>query len=750
MNKIIWTKTDEAPYLATFALLPVVKGFLKKGGIKVDLKDISLAGRILATFPEYLEESQRVPDTLSELGELVEKPGTKIIKLPNISATIVQLKAAIEELQKKGYKIPSYPEEPKTEEEKKIKERYAVCLGSAVNPVLRQGNSDRRAPKALKEYIKKNPKAAGLPLKDWEKNSKAHVAHMRKGDFFENEKSFTAVEQMTVRIEFVDKKGNVKILKDNMKLEKGEILSSSFISVEELKKYFEEEIKDAKEKDLLLSLHLKATMMKVSDPPIFGHAVTTFFKDVFKKFDIEFKEIGVNPNNGLVDLYKKIEKLPEKKQEEIKKAIEEAYKNNPDLAMVDSDKGITNLHAPNLVIVDASMPVVIREGGKMWDKEGKLKETKALIPDRCYATMYAEIVEDCKKNGKFDRTKIGTVQNIGLMAKKAEEYGSHDKTFLAPEDGIIRIVNSNGNILTEHEVNKSDIWRAFQAKDIAIKDWVGLAVHRAKVTGLPIVFWLDEKRAHDNNLIKKVKNYLKEYDTDGLEIKILKPVEAMKYTLKRFRDGKDTIAVTGNVLRDYLTDLFPIIEIGTSAKVLSIVPLLAGGGLFETGAGGSAPKHVQQFLEEGHLRWDSTAEFNALGACLEFMGQKEGNKKAEIMGKAVEKAVSKLLENEKWPGRKVGQLDNRGSQAYFVLFWAEALAEQNEDIELKEIFKPIAKEMEEKIDTIIKEIADAEGKPVDIDGYYFPNEEKVSKAMLPSKTFLSIIEKHLGEKFLIN
>ncbi len=746
MNKIIWTKTDEAPYLATFALLPVIRGFLKKGGIEVDLKDISLAGRILATFPDYLEESQRVPDDLAELGELVEKPGTKIIKLPNISASVVQLKAAIEELQKKGYKVPDYPEEPQTEEEKKIHERYATCLGSAVNPVLRQGNSDRRAPKALKEYVKKNPKAAGLPLKDWEKDSKAHVAHMKKGDFFENEKSFTADSPMTVRIEFVDKNGNVKVLKEKLSLEKDEILSSTFISVKELKKYFEEEIKDAKEKDLLLSLHLKATMMKVSDPPIFGHAVTTFFKDVFEKYEKEFKEIGVNPNNGLVDLYKKIEKLPEEKQEEIKKAIEEAYKNNPDLAMVDSDKGITNLHAPNLVIVDASMPVVIREGGKMWDKNGELKQTKALIPDRTYATMYREIVEDCKKNGKFDRTKIGTVQNIGLMAKKAEEYGSHDKTFLAPDDGIIRIVDEEGNVLTEHKVEKSDIWRAYQAKDIAVKDWVGLAVHRAKVTGMPIVFWLDKNRAHDAELIKKVEKYLKDYDTEGLEIKILRPVDAMKYTLERFRAGKDTIAVTGNVLRDYLTDLFPIIEIGTSAKVLSIVPLLAGGGLFETGAGGSAPKHVDQFLSQGHLRWDSTAEFNAVGATLEFMAQKEGHKKAGVMGKAVEKAVGKLLENEKWPGRKVGQLDNRGSQAYFMLYWAEALAEQDEDKELKEAFKPLAEKMKESIDTIIKEIADAEGKPVDIDGYYFPDEDKVLKAMMPSKTLVSILDEYLGEK----
>ncbi|BBB33284.1 isocitrate dehydrogenase [Thermotomaculum hydrothermale] len=746
MNKIIWTKTDEAPYLATFALLPVVRGFLKKGGIEVDLKDISLAGRILATFPDYLEEGQRVPDDLKELGELVEKKGTKIIKLPNISASVVQLKAAIEELQKKGYKVPDYPEEPQTEEEKKIHERYQVCLGSAVNPVLRQGNSDRRAPKALKEYVKKNPKAAGLPLRDWEKDSKAHVAHMEKGDFFEHEQSFTAERDMTVRIEFVDKNGNVKVLKDNLKVDEGEILSSTYISVKELKKYFEKEIKDAKDKDLLLSLHLKATMMKVSDPPIFGHAVTTFFKDVFEKYEKEFKEIGVNPNNGLVDLYKKIEKLPAEKQEEIKKAIEESYKNNPDLAMVDSDKGITNLHAPNLVIVDASMPVVIREGGKMWDKNGELKQTKALIPDRCYATMYKEIVEDCKKNGKFDRTTIGTVQNIGLMAKKAEEYGSHDKTFVLEDDGIVRIVDENGKVYTEHKVEKHDIWRAYSAKDIAIKDWVGLAVHRAKVTGFTTIFWLDNERAHDREVIKKVEKYLKDYDTEGLDIKILKPEEAMKETLKRFRAGKDTISVTGNVLRDYLTDLFPIIEIGTSAKVLSIVPLLAGGGLFETGAGGSAPKHIQQFIEQGHLRWDSTAEFNAVGATLEFMEQKEGHKKAGVMGRAVEKAVSTLLENEQWPGRKVGQLDNRGSQAYFTLYWAEALAEQNEDNELKEAFKPIAEKLRENIDTIIKEISESEGKPADIDGYYFPDEEKVTKAMLPSKTFVSILEEYLGEK----
>ncbi len=518
------------------------------------------------------------------------------------------------------------------------------------------------------------------------------------------------------------------------------------MSVKSLKKYFEENIKDAKDKDQLLSLHLKATMMKVSDPPIFGYAVKTFFKEVFEKFDKEFKEIGVNPNNGLVDLYKKIEKLPEEKQEEIKAAIEDVYKKNPDLAMVDSDKGITNLHAPNLIIVDASMPVVIREGGRMWDKNGDLKDTKAMIPDRTYATMYKEIVEDCKKNGKFDRASIGTVQNIGLMAMKAEEYGSHDKTFIAPDDGIFRIVDENGNVLTEHKVEKDDIWRAFQAKDVAIKDWVGLAVHRARVTGMPAIFWLDKNRAHDAELIKKVEKYLAELDTEGLEIKIMKPVDAMKYTLERFRAGKDTISVTGNVLRDYLTDLFPIIEIGTSAKVLSIVPLLAGGGLFETGAGGSAPKHVDQFLSQGHLRWDSTAEFNAVGATLEFMAQKEGHKKAGVMGKAVEKAVSKLLENEKWPGRKVGQLDNRGSQAYFMLYWAEALAEQNEDAELKEAFKPLAEKMRESIDTIIKEIADAEGNPVDINGYYFPDEDKLLKAMMPSKTLVSILDEYLGEK----
>ncbi len=743
MNKIIWTKTDEAPYLATFSLFPIVKGFLKKGGIQVDLKDISLAGRILATFPDYLEEDKRVSDDLAELGELVEKPGTKIIKLPNISASVVQLKAAIEELRKKGYMVPEYPEEPKNEEERKIQERYSKCLGSAVNPVLRQGNSDRRAPKALKEYVKKNPKAAGLPLKDWDKNSKTHVAHMDRGDFYENEKSFTSEKPQKVKIEFVDENGNKKVLKE-LELEEGEILSSTFMNVEELKKFFEIEIKDAKEKDLLLSLHLKATMMKVSDPPIFGHAVTTYFRELFEKFENEFKEIGVNPNNGLVDLYEKIKKLPEEKQREIEKTIEEIYEKNPDLAMVDSDKGITNLHAPNLVIIDASMPVVVREGGKMWDKNGNLRETKAIIPDRCYATMYKEIIEDCKKNGKFDRTKIGTVQNIGLMAKKAEEYGSHDKTFIASQNGKMRIVDENGNVLSEHSVKKSDIWRAFQAKDIAVKDWINLAVYRGRVTRMPIVFWLDENRAHDRELIKKVKKYLGENNTEGLEIKILRPVDAMKYTLERFRRGEDTISVTGNVLRDYLTDLFPIIEIGTSAKVLSIVPLIAGGGLFETGAGGSAPKHVQQFLEEGHLRWDSTAEFNALGACLEFMHQKEGNKKAGVLGKGVEKAVSKLLENEKWPGRKVGQLDNRGSQVYFMMYWAEALSEQNEDLELKEIFSPIAKELKEKIETIIDEIAQVEGKPVNIDGYYFPDEEKVKKAMLPSNTLREIFEKYLN------
>ncbi|WP_035589169.1 NADP-dependent isocitrate dehydrogenase [Hippea jasoniae] len=737
---IVWTKTDEAPYLATFSLLPIVKAFLKHADVDMELRDISLAGRILATFPEYLKEDQRIEDDLAYLGELVKKPEANVMKLPNISASVVQLKAAIKELQEKGFNVPDYPEEPKDEKEKEIKERYAKVLGSAVNPVLRQGNSDRRLPTSVKEFAKKFPDSMGLPLQDWPKDSKTHVAHMDSGDFYEHEKSFTADREMDIKIEFVDKDGNKKVMKE-LHLLKGEVFDGTYLSVKALREFYDKEIKDAKEKDVLLSLHLKATMMKVSDPIMFGHAVEIYFKDVFEKHKETFEELGVNPRNGLGDLYDRISKLDEAKRKEIEADIEAVYEKNPELAMVDSRKGITNLHAPNLIIIDASMPPMIRDGGRMWGKDDQLHDTKAIIPDRSYATMYKEIVEDCRRNGQFDRTTMGDVSNVGLMAMKAEEYGSHDKTFEAPADGVVRVVDENGNVLIEHNVEKGDIWRGCQAKDEAIKDWVGLAVRRARATGYPAIFWLDEDRAHDAQLIKKVNEYLKDYDTEGLDIRIMKPQDAMRFSLERIRRGENTISVTGNVLRDYLTDLFPILEVGTSAKMLSIVPLLAGGGLFETGAGGSAPKHAQQLIEEGHLRWDSLGEFGALFASLEYIGEKYGNKRAKIMSDAVDKAMTKILENQQWPGRKVGQLDTRGEHYYFAKYWAEALAQQNEDEELKRIFEPIAKELAENEEKIIKDLTDCQGAPQDIDGYYYPDEEKIEKVMRPSETLNSIIEK---------
>ncbi len=737
--KIVWTKTDEAPYLATFSLLPIVKAFLKHADVDVEVRDISLAGRILATFPDYLTEEQRVNDDLAYLGELVNKPEANVIKLPNISASVVQLKAAIKELQEKGYNVPDYPEEPKDEKEKEIHDRYAKVLGSAVNPVLRQGNADRRLPKSVKEFAKKYPDSMGLPLKEWPKDSKTHVAHMNSGDFYENEKSFTADREMNIKIEFTDEDGNKQVLKE-LKLLKGEVFDGTFMNVAKLREFYEEQVKDAKEKGVLLSLHLKATMMKVSDPVLFGHMVEVYFKDVFEKYKKEFEELGVNPNNGLGDLYARIQKLPEDKRKEIEADIEKVYEKNPELAMVDSKRGITNLHAPNLIIIDASMPPMIRDGGKMWGKDDQLHDTKAIIPDRCYATIYKEVVEDCKKNGQFDRTTMGDVSNVGLMAMKAEEYGSHDKTFILPESGTVRVLDEDGNVLMEHKVEKGDIWRGCQAKDEAIKDWVGLAVRRARATGYPAVFWLDENRAHDAELIKKVKEYLKEHDTEGLDIRIMKPVEAMKFSLERIRKGLNTISVTGNVLRDYLTDLFPILEVGTSAKMLSIVPLLAGGGLFETGAGGSAPKHAQQLIEEGHLRWDSLGEFGALFASLEFIGQKYGNKRAEILSKAIDEAMAKILANQKWPGRKVHQLDTRGEHYYFARYLAEALAEQDEDEELKKTFEPIAKKLAENEEKIIKDLDEVQGKSYDLKGYYWPDEKIVEKVMRPSETLNRIID----------
>ncbi len=739
--KIIWTKTDEAPMLATYSLLPIVERFLKYSDVDVETRDISLAGRILSLFPERLKEEQRVPDDLAYLGELVNKPEANVIKLPNISASIPQLKAAIKELQEKGYDIPDYPEEPKNDEEKALKEKYAKVLGSAVNPVLRQGNSDRRAPLAVKEYAKKYPTAMGLPLQEWPKDSKCHVAHMDADDFYGNEKSVTMDKEQDVKIELVDENGNVTVLKEKLHLLEGEVIDGTFMNVKALRKFYEEQIEDAKKQDVLLSLHLKATMMKVSDPVMFGHAVTVYFKDVFDKYADTFAEIGVNPNNGLSDVYNKIKKLPEDKQKEIEEAIQKVYEKNPNLAMVNSAKGITNLHVPNDVIIDASMPVVIRDGGKMWGPDNELHDTKAMIPDRCYATIYREAVENCKKYGAFDRSTMGSVSNVGLMAMKAEEYGSHDKTFIAPANGTIRIVDESGNVLIEHKVEKGDIWRACQAKDEAIKDWVGLAVRRAKATGDPAIFWLDKNRAHDAQLINKVEKYLKDHDTEGLDIRIMSPVDAINFSMERARAGKNTISVTGNVLRDYLTDLFPIIEIGTSAKMLSIVPLLAGGGLFETGAGGSAPKHIQQLLEEGHLRWDSLGEFTALGASMEFIYEKYGNKKAKVMADAIDKAVGNLLENKQWPSRKVNELDNRGEHYYFARYWAEALAEQDEDKELKDAFANVAKQLAENEAKINEELLSAQGSPSDIGGYYMPDEEKLKQVMRASKTLNAIIDK---------
>lgn len=734
---IIWTKIDEAPALATYSLLPIIKAFLKDTGINVEERDISLAGRIIANFPDNLREDQKMPDYLAELGELTKKPEANIIKLPNISASVPQLKAAIKELQEQGYNIPDYPENPKDEKEKEIQARYAKVLGSAVNPVLREGNSDRRAPLSVKNYARKNPHK----LAKWEENAKAHVAHMNTGDFYGNEKSVTIKNPTSVRFELVDKNGNVTVLKDNLKLLEGEVLDSTHMKVKELRKFYEEQIEDAKNSGLLLSLHLKATMMKVSDPVMFGHAVSVFYKDVFEKYAETFKKIGVNPNNGLGDLYNKIQSLPENERKEIEDAIKEVYNKRPSLAMVDSDKGITNLHAPNDIIIDASMPVVIRDGGKMWNKDGKLQETKAMIPDRCYATMYKEIVENCKQYGPFDPATVGSVSNVGLMAQQAEEYGSHDKTFIAQNDGVIRIIdNSNGSVLMEQEVEKGDIFRACQTKDAAIKDWVKLAVNRARATGAPAVFWLDKNRAHDAQLIEKVNTYLKDHDTTGLEIKIMDPVNAMKYTLERFRAGKDTISVTGNVLRDYLTDLFPIIELGTSAKMLSIVPLLAGGGLFETGAGGSAPKHVQQFQKEGYLRWDSLGEFSALQASLEHIAFTFKHEKAKVLAATLDEAIGKFLDNNKSPARKVGEIDNRGSHFYLALYWAEALAKQNEDAALKSKFEKIYKQLSENEAKINQELIDAQGKPVDMGGYYHPDPVKTSKAMRPSQTLNSIID----------
>ena len=734
-SKIIYTHTDEAPALATRSFLPIVEAYTKQAGIEVETKDISLAGRILANFADLLPKDQQVEDALAQLGELAKSAEANIIKLPNISASIPQLASAIKELQEQGYKIPNYPEDAQSSADKDAKARYAKVLGSAVNPVLREGNSDRRVAAPVKQFAKDNPHSMG----SWSKDSKSHVAHMSEGDFFGSEKSYVSEANDDVKISFVCNTGKTTVLKESTPLLAGEVIDASVMSTKQLKSFFAKEIDAAKSEDVLLSLHMKATMMKVSDPKIFGYCVEVFYEDVFKKHAATFEKIGVDASNGVGDIYAKISQLPKSESDAIKADIDAVYKSRPALAMVDSDKGITNLHVPSDVIIDASMPAAIRSSGKMWGPDGKLKDTKFMIPDRCYAGIYQETVAFCKKNGAFDPKTMGSVANVGLMAKKAEEYGSHDKTFYVQGDGKIHVTNKAGATILEHDVAQGDIWRMCQTKDIAIKDWVKLAVTRAEATGAPAIFWLDQSRAHDANLITKVNKYLTEHKTDGLEIAIKTPVEAIRYSMERIKEGKDTISVTGNVLRDYLTDLFPILELGTSAKMLSIVPLLAGGGLYETGAGGSAPKHVQQFNKEGHLRWDSLGEFLALGVSLEELGIKTKNSKAQVLAEALDTANSKFLKTNKSPSRKVNELDNRGSHFYLAMYWAEALAQQTKDADLKATFSKVFSTMSENEDKIIAELNDAQGKAVDIGGYFFPNEELASKAMRPSATLNGII-----------
>lgn len=735
-TKIIYTKTDEAPALATYSFLPIVRRFTESAGINILSKDISLAARILATFSDYLTEEQKVDDSLAYLGKLAKTPEANIIKLPNISASVPQLTEAIKELQDKGYKIPSYPGDPQNDKEEDIKNRFEKVLGSAVNPVLREGNSDRRVAGPVKEYAQDHPHK----LKEWSKESKTHVSTMKDGDFYGSEKSVVLTSEDDVKIVHTDANGNQTVLKDSTKLEDKEVIDASVMSKKALREFLAEEIKDAKEKDVLFSIHLKATMMKVSDPVIFGHAVTVYFKEIFDKYETEFDQIGVDPTNGLGDVYNKISKLPEEKAKAIIKELEEVYTNKADLAMVDSSKGITNLHVPSNVIIDASMPAAIKAGGKMWNKHDKTQDMKAVIPDRSYAGIYQQVIDFCQKHGAFDVTTMGNVSNVGLMAKKAEEYGSHDKTFIIPKEGRVEVLDHNNEALTTHDVKEGDIWRMCQTKDLPIKDWVGLAVRRAKKTENPAIFWLDENRAHDANLITKVNLYLKDLDLTGLDVQIMSPKEAMQYTLERGKEGKDTISVTGNVLRDYLTDLFPILELGTSAKMLSIVPLLAGGGLYETGAGGSAPKHVQQFLKEGHLRWDSLGEFLALAVSIEDIAEKTNNEKAKVIAKTLNKANSQYLKNDKSPSRKVNEIDNRGTHFYLALYWAKALAEQSEDADLKSEFEKVANFLEENESKINDELLKAQGHKNDINGYYFPDEDLVAKQMRPSSTLNSIID----------
>lgn len=733
--KIIYTLTDEAPALATRSLLPIVQTFAKSAGITVETRDISLAGRIIALFPDYLDDSQKLGDALSELGALAVQPEANIIKLPNISASMPQLKAAIKELQDQGYKLPDYPDAPANDTERDVKARYDKVKGSAVNPVLREGNSDRRAPLSVKNYARKHPHKMGA----WTADSKSHVAHMDSGDFYGTEKSALIAEAGDVKIELTAADGTKTVLKEKTPVKAGEIIDAAVLSTAKLKTFLQAQIDDARAQGVLFSVHLKATMMKVSDPVIFGHVVSVFYKDVLAKHAAALKQAGFDPNNGIGDLYAKIQSLPADQQAAITADIDAAYKTLPQLAMVNSDKGITNLHVPSDVIVDASMPAMIRDSGKMWNAEGKLQDAKAVIPDRCYAGVYQAVIDDCKQHGAFNPVTMGSVPNVGLMAQAAEEYGSHNKTFVIPAAGTVRVTDASGKVLLEQAVEAGDLWRMCQTKDAAIQDWVKLAVTRARVSQTPAVFWLDEKRAHDAQVIAKVKQYLNDHDTNGLDLRILAPVEATKFSLKRIREGLDTISVTGNVLRDYLTDLFPIMELGTSAKMLSIVPLVAGGGLFETGAGGSAPKHVQQFLEEGFLRWDSLGEFMALAASLDHLGRAYDNARAQVLAKTLDLATAKFLDENKSPDRKVGGLDNRGSHFYLAMYWAQALAEQTDDRALAALFAPAAAALVQGEAKILEELKAAQGKPVDIGGYYQPNEDKASRAMRPSATLNQVL-----------
>lgn len=733
--KIIYTLTDEAPALATRSLLPIVQTFAKSAGITVETRDISLAGRIIALFPDYLDDSQKLGDALSELGALAVQPEANIIKLPNISASMPQLKAAIKELQDQGYKLPDYPDAPANDTERDVKARYDKVKGSAVNPVLREGNSDRRAPLSVKNYARKHPHKMGA----WTADSKSHVAHMDSGDFYGTEKSALIAEAGDVKIELTAADGTKTVLKEKTPVKAGEIIDAAVLSTAKLKTFLQAQIDDARAQGVLFSVHLKATMMKVSDPVIFGHVVSVFYKDVLAKHAAALKQAGFDPNNGIGDLYAKIQSLPADQQAAITADIDAAYKTLPQLAMVNSDKGITNLHVPSDVIVDASMPAMIRDSGKMWNAEGKLQDAKAVIPDRCYAGVYQAVIDDCKQHGAFNPVTMGSVPNVGLMAQAAEEYGSHNKTFVIPAAGTVRVTDASGKVLLEQAVEAGDLWRMCQTKDAAIQDWVKLAVTRARVSQTPAVFWLDENRAHDAQVIAKVKQYLNDHDTNGLDLRILAPVEATKFSLKRIRAGLDTISVTGNVLRDYLTDLFPIMELGTSAKMLSIVPLVAGGGLFETGAGGSAPKHVQQFLEEGFLRWDSLGEFMALAASLDHLGRAYDNARAQVLAKTLDLATAKFLDENKSPDRKVGGLDNRGSHFYLAMYWAQALAEQTDDRALAALFAPAAAAFAQGEAKILEELKAAQGKPVDIGGYYQPNEDKASRAMRPSATLNQVL-----------